>query len=199
MWEVGVECNAVLPPASGEAGPRFALADPQEGGRGFWHTTAASHEDNAVVEQLDNEIFREDWYDANIAYQGARRATSWEPRLEVEDPPYSGQQYIRTGTETNIDDGDGIDENDLTITVDATAGFPDSGVLLIDSERIQYGSKDATSFTVAGGGRGYAGTSGAAHADNAFVKEIHKDWVDVKPAILPFGSERIRLRWVEYD
>ena len=44
-----------------------------------------------------------------------------------------------------------------------------------------------------------SGIVAASHSDNALVKEIKKDWVDVKPSILPHGSERIRLRWVEYD
>ena len=87
---------------------------------------------------------------------------------------------------------------DLTVTVDSTHGFDDSGVLLIDDERMQYASKDDTSFTVAQGGRGYAGTTAAAHSDNALVEQLNRDWVDVKPGTLPLDSDRIKLKWEEY-
>jgi hypothetical protein len=54
-----------------------------------------------------------------------------------------------------------------TITVDSTAGFGNTGELLIDSERITYTGRTGTTFT--GCTRGANGSSAASHADNAAV------------------------------
>ena len=37
--------------------------------------------------------------------------------------------------------------NNITITVDTTAGFPTSGTLLIGTEELTYSGKTATTFT----------------------------------------------------
>ena len=61
----------------------------------------------------------------------------------------------------------GITNSDTTITVDSTTAFTSSGVLLIGSELITYSGKTPTTFT--GCVRGVAGTTAAAHLDNAVV------------------------------
>jgi hypothetical protein len=67
---------------------------------------------------------------------------------------------------------------DTTITVATTAGYQESGEILIGSERITYTGKTDTRFT--GCTRGYAGTTAAAHADDAAVSENAGD-----PALEP--------------
>lgn len=62
-----------------------------------------------------------------------------------------------------------INSSVTTITVDSTAAFPPSGVILIDNELITYTSKTATDFTVPVNGRGASGTTAAAHSDNVIV------------------------------
>jgi len=54
-----------------------------------------------------------------------------------------------------------------TIVVDSTAGFPNSGLLLIDQELITYNNKTSTNFT--GCVRGTNGTVAASHNDNTIV------------------------------
>ena len=66
-----------------------------------------------------------------------------------------------------------------TITVDSTADFEDSGFIRIGNEVISYTGKTATSFT--GLTRGVAGTTAAAHSNDAVItQEISNtdDWVD---------------------
>ena len=58
--------------------------------------------------------------------------------------------------------------NNITITVDTTAGFPDTGTLLIGTEELTYSSKSATTFVI--NGRGQNGTFAAAALDDATVK-----------------------------
>jgi hypothetical protein len=60
-----------------------------------------------------------------------------------------------------------IDAVVTTITVDDTAGFPATGLILIDSELITYTGLTATTFT--GCSRGVEGTVAASHSDNAVV------------------------------
>lgn len=55
-----------------------------------------------------------------------------------------------------------------TITVDSTAGFPNSGTLRINNEQITYTGRTATTFT--GATRGANGTSAVAHNDNDVVQ-----------------------------
>lgn len=62
-----------------------------------------------------------------------------------------------------------IDTAVTTIPVDSTLGFPASGTIVIDSERITYTGTTATTFT--GCTRGTGGTSAASHSDNAVVSE----------------------------
>jgi hypothetical protein len=54
-----------------------------------------------------------------------------------------------------------------TITVDSTQGYPASGEVIIDSERITYTGKTSTTFT--GCTRGANGSTAASHSDNANV------------------------------
>lgn len=71
---------------------------------------------------------------------------------------------------TAVDDTGDIDSSQATITVDSTADFPTRGRILIDSEEIQYYNKSATEFLQCV--RGVAGTTAAAHLDNAVVSEL---------------------------
>lgn len=54
-----------------------------------------------------------------------------------------------------------------SITVDSTAGFPASGLLLIETELLSYSSKTSTTFVITA--RGIEGTVAASHADNTVV------------------------------
>ena len=54
-----------------------------------------------------------------------------------------------------------------SITVDSTAGFPASGLILIDTELLTYSSKTSTTFVITA--RGADGTVAASHADNTVV------------------------------
>lgn len=60
-----------------------------------------------------------------------------------------------------------INNSVTTITVDSTQGYPSSGEVIIDSERITYTGKTSTTFT--GCTRGANGSSAASHSDNANV------------------------------
>ena len=79
---------------------------------------------------------------------------------------------------TNDVNGD-VNATATTITVDSTADFEDSGFIRIGNEVISYTGKTATSFT--GLTRGVAGTTAAAHSNDAVItQEISNtdDWVD---------------------
>ena len=60
-----------------------------------------------------------------------------------------------------------ISETATTITVDDTQGFPSTGVLIVDQEKMTYLSTTATTFV--GVTRGEFGTTGQAHPDNRIV------------------------------
>ena len=78
-------------------------------------------------------------------------------------------------TDVNTD----VNATATTITVDSTADFEDSGFIRIGNEVISYTGKTATSFT--GLTRGVAGTTAAAHSNDAVItQEISNtdDWVD---------------------
>ncbi|MDC4223501.1 MAG: hypothetical protein MPW14_10540 [Candidatus Manganitrophus sp.] len=70
---------------------------------------------------------------------------------------------------TLINQGGGINNNVTTIPVDSTAGYASHGRIRIDNEWIDYRGTTATSFT--GARRGAAGSTAAAHADNAPVAQ----------------------------
>lgn len=60
-----------------------------------------------------------------------------------------------------------------TINVVSTAGFPNTGILRIDSELIAYTSKTSTQFTVqTSSGRGYESTVDAQHSSGASVELV---------------------------
>ena len=46
-----------------------------------------------------------------------------------------------------------------TLNVGSTAGFPDTGTILVGNEKMQYTAKTATSFTIAQNGRGFDNTT----------------------------------------
>jgi len=73
--------------------------------------------------------------------------------------------------ETNLNDADGIDSNDTTITVDSTADFPEQGRIKIGQEEILYTGKTATTFT--GCTRGQRGTMADSHSDNDRVHNAY--------------------------
>ena len=68
---------------------------------------------------------------------------------------------------TAINDGSGIDDSVVTITVDSTTDFPTAGTMKIDNEYIAYTGKTDTTFT--GCTRGSRSTTAASHLDNAAV------------------------------
>jgi len=70
-------------------------------------------------------------------------------------------------------DGD-LAADATSATVSATLGYPASGVLAVESERIRYTGKTATAFT--GLTRGYDGTAAAAHATGTSAALV-ADWL----------------------
>ncbi|MFC2068593.1 hypothetical protein ACFLTP_06255 [Chloroflexota bacterium] len=62
-----------------------------------------------------------------------------------------------------------IDENDDEIPVISTDTFPQTGIIRINNELIQYDSKTSTTFNVTVGGRGYDGTIPIVHDTNVSV------------------------------
>ena len=68
---------------------------------------------------------------------------------------------------TAINDGAGINTTVTSVTVDSTTDFPDSGVLIMESEQIRYYAKTATTFTQLVRGDGF--TTAATHADDIVV------------------------------
>jgi len=78
---------------------------------------------------------------------------------------------------TAINDGDNIADDDTTITVDSTDGFPNTGTIKIDSEWIDYTGITSTTFT--GCSRGAHGTTAAAHNDNTAVIEVPREIQDL--------------------
>lgn len=68
-----------------------------------------------------------------------------------------------------------IDEDDATIPVSNTNGFPDSGFITIDDERIGYADKTATTFVGSVAQpllRGAQGTTADNHVEDARVRTI---------------------------
>lgn len=61
----------------------------------------------------------------------------------------------------------GIDDDDTTIIVDSTSGFPSSGTLTIETEKITYTGKSSTTFT--GCSRGSGDSTAASHSDGETV------------------------------
>ena len=73
-----------------------------------------------------------------------------------------------------------IDDDDTTVSVTSTTGFPGTGVIVIGDEKIAYSSKTATTFTqsIFGGGvtapivRGAESTEATAHLAGATVRTV---------------------------
>ncbi len=63
-----------------------------------------------------------------------------------------------------------ITDIDTTINVASTSGFPASGSIQIDSEKILYSGTTATTFSVTQ--RGYSGTIAASHATDALTYDL---------------------------
>jgi len=80
---------------------------------------------------------------------------------------------IPTSVTTQLDGS--LNNSSPTVTVDATAAFPTSGRIDIDTELITYSGKTATTFT--GCVRGANGSTAASHLDNAVVTNA-TFWVD---------------------
>ena len=62
-----------------------------------------------------------------------------------------------------------IDGSSTSITLNDASGFPDSGVIYINSEYIKYSSKSSNTLTVSSGGRGYWGSAAVAHSSGSDV------------------------------
>ena len=67
---------------------------------------------------------------------------------------------------TTLTDGS-LTAANATVTVDSTAGFPSTGSIVIESEKITYTGKTSTTFT--GCTRGVDDSDGATHVDNSTV------------------------------
>jgi len=80
---------------------------------------------------------------------------------------------IPTSVTTQLDGS--LNNSSPTVTVDATAAFPTSGRIDIDTELITYSGKTATTFT--GCVRGANGSTAVSHLDNAVVTNA-TFWVD---------------------
>jgi hypothetical protein len=68
-----------------------------------------------------------------------------------------------------------LTDSGTTINVDSTAGFPNTGIIVIENEHIAYSNKTATSFTgtlVNPLIRGAENTEAAAHADDVMVSTV---------------------------
>jgi len=85
----------------------------------------------------------------------------WDKKVKLYPAPDAN------GASTAINVGGGISSSTTTITVDATAGFPTVGRILIDSEQILYQDASATAFLQCVRGDGF--TTAATHADDAVV------------------------------
>jgi hypothetical protein len=79
-----------------------------------------------------------------------------------------------TTTPTATTLGAALTSSATTLTVASTTGYPDTGVLAIEDERILYTGKSGTTFT--GVTRGYDGTTAAAHSNGAAVSLV-SDWL----------------------
>jgi hypothetical protein len=79
----------------------------------------------------------------------------------------------------------GSTANTPTIMVGSTAGFPDSGVLIIDDEEIAYGGKSATDFNTIT--RAVNGTRLSAHVQGAIVN-LKGAFLPRDPAVLVDGG-----------
>ena len=73
---------------------------------------------------------------------------------------YFSRKYPIPNVSTQLNGA--VAASDATITVDSTAGFPSSGIIGIDTDKITYTGKTGTTFT------GCSGVS-SAHSDNAAV------------------------------
>lgn len=74
-----------------------------------------------------------------------------------------------------------IDDDDTTITVADTTGFPTPGIIVIGSERIAYSQTSATTFygnTAQPLTRGSSGTDAAAHLEDAEVRTVEGSLVN---------------------
>ena len=82
--------------------------------------------------------------------------------------------YDNTSSSTTLDGA--IDASVTTVTVDSTTGFEDIGTITIDTEKISYTAKTATTFT--GCTRGADSTTAASHLDNITVTRSSK-WYNI--------------------
>ena len=99
--------------------------------------------------------------DALVTVKGGRNVVVVGGHIEAERPPV-------TQLTAPV-----ADENEMTLTVASTAGYPSSGVLRLDGEGIVYSDRDATHFYVESRQEGYFNdsevSSDSAHAVGAQV------------------------------
>lgn len=72
---------------------------------------------------------------------------------------------VAAGPKTQLNGA--INNSVTTLTVDSSAGFGNTGTLIVDSEQITYTGRTGTTFT--GCTRGANGTTAASHSDNVQV------------------------------
>ncbi len=118
--------------------------------------------------------YSSDWTNAEILFVGILQEFSQSEsgyRLTARSPIVLADTTIFNAGKTTIVTG--INSSDVAVIVADASAFADSGVLLIESERITYtGRTDNTgSWTLTGLTRGYLASTAASHAAGAAVAE----------------------------
>lgn len=90
--------------------------------------------------------------------------------VDLNDLAWNGNTTVPAGTTL----GAVLNATATNMTVATTAGYPDTGVLLIENERIYYASRATGAF--AGLIRGYDGTTPASHANSTAIA-LAIDWL----------------------
>lgn len=86
--------------------------------------------------------------------------------VDLDDLAWNGNATAPAATTL----GANLSSSATTMTVASTAGYPDTGVVLVDSERIAYTGRTSGSFT--GLTRGCDGTTAASHTSGAAVSLV---------------------------
>lgn len=111
--------------------------------------------------------------DANFSYNKSTDTLSIL-NLSITGTSTTGNIIASTGSFTTgsstINDAGGISSSDTSVTLASVTGLPQSGFIFVDSECIKYTGISGSTLT--GLTRGTFGTSAAAHADGATVRNI---------------------------
>jgi subtilisin-like proprotein convertase family protein len=138
--------------------------------RGANGTAAAAHGNNATVTGISNLLFglsRPIFNDTNDQYPVLEYLTSLAIDWRFAIPNQTGDNPTTTINQTN-----GINETDTSITVTSIVGFPTGAfVIQIDSEQIQVSNITGTTWTNVV--RGFNGTTAESHSDGATITQIN--------------------------